>query len=104
MIASGAQLDPPPAGDENEHPEAVDLAIDGDPSTVWYTRTYGTPQFGGLKDGLGYAVTLAEPAPVSTVTLQVRGSGGASRSVRPTRRRPPRAPSSPRRPSHPRPC
>ncbi|WP_298458959.1 hypothetical protein [uncultured Cellulomonas sp.] len=76
VIASGAQLDPPPAGDENEHPEAVPLAIDGDPGTVWYTRTYSTPTFGGLKTGVGYAVTLAEPATVSTVTLDVRGSGG----------------------------
>lgn len=74
-IASGAQLDPPPDGDENEHPEAVDLAIDGDPTTFWYSRTYRSATY-GMKDGIGYAVTLAEPAVVTTVTLAVNGTGG----------------------------
>lgn len=76
VIASAAQLDPPPDGDQNEHPEAVPLAVDGDPATAWFTRTYSSPVFGGLKTGVGYAVTLAEPTTVSTVTLQVRGTGG----------------------------
>jgi hypothetical protein len=76
VIASAAQLDPPPGGDENEHPETVPRAIDGDPATAWATRTYNRPDFGGLKPGVGYAVTLAEPATVSTVTLRVDGSGG----------------------------
>jgi hypothetical protein len=75
-IASAAQVDPPPGGDQNEHPEAVPFAIDGDPSTTWFTRTYNNPSFGGLKPGVGYAVTLAEPATVTTVTLLVQGSGG----------------------------
>jgi hypothetical protein len=76
VIASAAQLDPPPEGDENEHPEAVPRAIDGDPTTTWFTRTYNAPDFAGLKSGVGYAVTLAEPATVTTVTLQVLGTGG----------------------------
>ena len=68
-------LDPPPGGDNNEHPEALDRAIDGDPGTNWYSRTYKSPTY-GMKSGIGYAVTLAEPATVTTVTLTVRGSGG----------------------------
>ena len=76
VIASAQQLDPPPDGDQNEHPEAVPRAIDGDPATAWFTRTYNDPTFGGLKTGVGYAVTLAEPTTVSTVTLQVLGTGG----------------------------
>jgi len=76
VIASGQQLDPPPDGDDNEHPEAVPLAIDGDPATIWFTRTYRSPDFAGIKKGLGYAVNLAEPTTVSTVTLQVKGTGG----------------------------
>lgn len=75
VIASAQMIDPPPEGDDNEHPEAVPLAIDGDPATFWYSRTYESPTY-GMKAGIGYAVTLAQPATVSTVTLVVNGSGG----------------------------
>ena len=76
VIASGQQIDPPPDGDDNEHPEAAPLAVDGDPATSWYTRTYKSPDFAGLKKGIGYGVNLAAPATVTTVTLQVNGTGG----------------------------
>ena len=75
VIASAQMIDPPPGGDQNEHPEAVPLAIDGDPTTKWYSRMYTNPAF-GMKPGIGYAVTLAEPATVTTVTLLVNGAGG----------------------------
>ncbi|PJI91082.1 hypothetical protein [Luteimicrobium subarcticum] len=76
VIAKGAQVDPPPQGDNNEHPEAVENAFDGDIDTYWYTRTYGTPQFGGLKDGVGYEITLEQAAPVSTIVLDTNDTGG----------------------------
>ncbi len=41
VIASAQQIDPPPDGDNNEHPELVGRAIDGDPNTMWVSRTYG---------------------------------------------------------------
>ncbi|GIJ00638.1 hypothetical protein CLV28_1218 [Sediminihabitans luteus] len=78
-IASGEQLDPigQSNGDtEGEHPEAVDLAIDGQPETFWYTRTYATPEFGGLKDGVGYAIELEQKAPVTTIILDTNNTGG----------------------------
>lgn len=75
VIASAQMIDPPPGGDQNEHPEAVPLAIDGDPTTKWYSRMYNNPAF-GMKPGIGYAVTFAEPATVTTVTLLVNGAGG----------------------------
>ncbi|WP_029253854.1 hypothetical protein [Paraoerskovia marina] len=78
-IDDGDQLDPQgeEAGDTaGEHPEAVERAHDGQPETFWYTRTYGSPQFGGLKDGVGYAVELKEPAEVSTVILDTNNTGG----------------------------
>lgn len=75
VIASGQQLDP--QGDDNEHPEAVDLAFDQDPSTYWFTRTYQSTSFAGMgKDGIGFAVMLEEAAPVSTVYLSTNNSGG----------------------------
>lgn len=78
-IKGGDQLDPEGAasGDTTgEHPEAVDRAIDGQPETFWYTRTYGSPEFGGLKDGVGYVVELKEKAEVSTVILDTNNTGG----------------------------
>ncbi|MEP7765735.1 hypothetical protein [Sanguibacter sp. 25GB23B1] len=74
VIASGAQLDP--LGDNNEHPELQDAAIDGDSTTSWYTRSFNSSQFGGYKTGIGYAVTLAQPADVSTVFLTTNSIGG----------------------------
>lgn len=74
-IAGGQMVDPPPGGDENEHPELAPLAVDGDPATVWYSRTYRSPTY-GMKPGIGFAITLAEPATVTTVTLVTRSTGG----------------------------
>ena len=51
------------------------LAIDGDPTTKWYSRMYNNPDF-GMKPGIGYAVTLQVPATVTTVTLTTGGTGG----------------------------
>ncbi|WP_402463773.1 protein kinase family protein [Isoptericola aurantiacus] len=75
IIESGSQLDPYSDG---EHPEAVELAYDSDPSTFWYTRTYyNDPAWGGFKPGAGFDVVLREPAPVSAVELNTNSSGGA---------------------------
>ncbi|GHG48987.1 hypothetical protein GCM10011331_11170 [Flavimobilis marinus] len=75
VIASGDQLDP--QGDDNEHPEAVDRAIDLDPTTYWYTRTYNSATYAGLgKSGVGYTIELEEAAPVSTIYLSTNNSGG----------------------------
>jgi hypothetical protein len=77
VIESGDQLDPLVDGD-GEHPEAVELAYDADPSTFWYTRTYrNNPVWGGFKTGAGYVVNLREPAPVSKIQLQTNSEGGA---------------------------
>lgn len=75
VIASAQQIDPPPQGDNNEHPEAVDRAIDEDPESYWFSRTYASPTY-GMKPGIGYAVTLAEPAQVRSVTLHTNSVGG----------------------------
>ncbi|HMO10805.1 MAG TPA: hypothetical protein PKB06_04735, partial [Actinotalea sp.] len=76
VITGALQIDPPPTGDNNEHPELVGAAIDGDPSTRWYSRTYASPTY-GMKPGIGFAVTLQEPAVVSTVTVQTTVTGGS---------------------------
>lgn len=75
-VAKGAvALDP--HGDNNEHPELQDLLVDGDATTAWYSRTYKTPDFGGInKSGIGVAVTLEQKALVSSVLVSSTNKGG----------------------------
>ncbi|UZN03360.1 protein kinase family protein [Cellulomonas sp. S1-8] len=73
-IASILTFDPTdPAG---ERVENVELAIDGDPATFWFSYTYNRPDFGGLKEGIALELTLAAETEVSGVTLRVNGTGG----------------------------
>ncbi len=59
-----------PQGDGVENPTERGLAIDGDPSTAWYTEVYQvTPEFGGLKDGVGLILRLTEPSLVSELVV-----------------------------------
>jgi hypothetical protein len=64
-----------PYGD-GERPQNAEWAIDGDPTTYWYTYTYASPDFGGLKPGVGFQMTLAGLAPVHQVHLVANGRGG----------------------------
>ncbi len=57
VIATAAAFDPPP-GSGSEHDAEVVNLTDGNPATTWATEQYGTPQFGGLKTGVGVIVTL----------------------------------------------
>jgi hypothetical protein len=75
VIAGAAQIGPA-ANCQGEQPEAAPLAVDGDPTTFWFTCTYRAPDFGGLREGVGIAVTLREPAPVSKITLLTNSTGG----------------------------
>jgi len=73
VIASGDQIDPEGDG---QHPEAVDLAYDSDPSTFWFTQWFASPDFAGLRSGIGYVIKLEEPAPVTSIDLNTNSSGG----------------------------
>jgi serine/threonine-protein kinase len=64
-----------PEGDDTEHPEIVDRAIDGDTSTSWTTERYDASDFGGLKSGVGLQLDLAEASDVSFVELDTEESG-----------------------------
>jgi len=77
-IASGGLLDPDVTdpNDVGEKPEAAPLAIDGDPTTFWYTFSYNSAVFGGNKSRTGYTVTLKEPATVRRVVLDTNNTGG----------------------------
>jgi hypothetical protein len=74
VIASATTIDP--SDDDGEHQEDVAKAYDSDPATFWYTQTYKRDDFAGLKDGVGYAITLTTTTTVSTVTLHSNSTGG----------------------------
>ncbi len=77
-IAAGGLLDPDVANpdDIGEKPEAVPLAVDGDPTTFWYTFSYNTAAFGGNKTKTGYTFTLDEEATVQRIVLDTNNTGG----------------------------
>ncbi|WP_235856760.1 murein biosynthesis integral membrane protein MurJ [Occultella glacieicola] len=72
-FVSAQSLDPASGVGDNE--DTAGRAIDGDPATTWNSLRYNNPNY-GIKDGLGFVVTLEEPALITTVTLDVHGSGG----------------------------
>ncbi|MHA7134505.1 protein kinase family protein [Oerskovia turbata] len=77
-IASSGLLDPDVTdpNDIGEKPEAVPFAIDGDPSTFWYTFSYNSAAFGGKKTKTGYTITLEDPATVQRIVLSTNNTGG----------------------------
>jgi hypothetical protein len=58
-----------PGGDGDENNELTDLAIDGDTSTSWNSRTYLADNWGNLKDGVGLAIDLGDSQSVSEVDV-----------------------------------
>ncbi|VTR76327.1 putative peptidoglycan biosynthesis protein MviN [Cellulomonas hominis] len=74
VIAGVTTIDP--SDGDGEHEELVGRLVDGDPATTWYTHTYNRPDFAGFKDAVGLVITLQAPATVTSVTLDVNGSGG----------------------------
>lgn len=61
--------------DDGDHPELASSIVDNDPATTWRSRYFTQNTF---EEGTQVAVllTLAEPAVVSEITLNVVGSGG----------------------------
>lgn len=74
-VAQAGTLDPRPDGNGEENDDRAGRAVDGDPDSVWTTKTYND-QFGptGLKDGVGLLLELAEPGELAEVAVTVRGS------------------------------
>jgi serine/threonine protein kinase len=70
-LQAADDFDPPP-GDNEEHSEEVDLAIDRNPTTAWSTETYTTDDLG--KPGVGLYVDAGKP--VTASALEVRSNTG----------------------------
>jgi eukaryotic-like serine/threonine-protein kinase len=68
-----------PQGDGSEHSYTAGNATDGNPSTYWNTEKYATPQFGGLKSGLGLVVDAGKAVKLSRLTVHTTTGGFTAR-------------------------
>ena len=59
-----------PEGDGIEHDEATDRVLDGNPDTFWYTESYDTRLFGGIKTGVGLVIEFEEPTRVEALRIR----------------------------------
>lgn len=73
----GVELFAEGSDSEPDNADQMDRVTDGDPGTFWSTQHYTSPQYGGLKDGVGVRLDLAEESTLSTVAVTTaRNSGG----------------------------
>ncbi len=79
-ITAATLFNPQDSDPENE--AAVPLTFDGDPTTAWSTVTYrGSPDFAGLKDGVGIVYDLGSEQALAAVTVTTT-TPGATMEVR----------------------
>ncbi|MFL5910117.1 MAG: serine/threonine-protein kinase, partial [Gaiellaceae bacterium] len=64
-----------PQGDPDSHANTASAATDGDPSTYWYTQTYFSADFGGLKQGLGLVVDAGRAVKLGSLTVHTPTPG-----------------------------
>lgn len=76
-VVNVEDFDPPPQGNGSENPNQARLAVDGRPGTAWKTVAYNSPQFGGLKPGVGLVLDLGGPETVRQVKLRLPDEGAS---------------------------
>ena len=72
-LAEAASFDPFGSGGESD--DQLPNLLDDDEATTWRTETYNSAEFGGLKDGVGFYVSLDDTQPVSVVELEIVSEG-----------------------------
>src|SRR5699024_12567941 len=65
-----------------DHTDLQDRLADGDPSTYWSTKHYGSPDYGGLKGGVGMHLHFAETSTFSSVTVTTALNNGGTIELR----------------------
>lgn len=66
------------SGNNEEHSDQVNNAIDGDPATGWSTMQYlGNPKLGGLKPGVGLVLDMGKPVKLGEVEVTFAAAGGS---------------------------
>lgn len=73
-VAEIASFDPPP-GDGSEKDELIANLVDGNVETAWQTEGYNDEFYGKLKPGVGFYVTLREPAAVRSIRFETDLNG-----------------------------
>jgi hypothetical protein len=58
-----------PEGNENQGDGKAKLAFDGDPSTSWESRWFGTPNYNGGRAGVGLVLDLDQTTTIKEVVL-----------------------------------
>jgi hypothetical protein len=71
LIVGGKGFDP--QDDNTESDNRAYLAFDGDPSTKWESRWYGSNTYNGKKEGVGLVLDLAQPTVLHEVTVTLPG-------------------------------
>jgi eukaryotic-like serine/threonine-protein kinase len=74
-VGSADDFDPPP-GDEDEHSEEVELAVDGSPQTAWTTETYQSDTLNN-KPGVGIYLDAGEPVKATELQIKTETPGFA---------------------------
>jgi serine/threonine-protein kinase len=64
-----------PQGNGGEHSSTAPLATDGDASTYWMTESYGSQDFGGLKDGVGLVLDAGSSVKLAQLTVKTPTPG-----------------------------
>jgi eukaryotic-like serine/threonine-protein kinase len=59
----------PSGAHADTHANTASSATDGDPKTYWYTQTYASSDFGGLKSGLGLVLDAGKPKKLKSLTV-----------------------------------
>jgi hypothetical protein len=74
-LASDAAHDYDPQGDDQESPDATQLAIDANPTTVWDTERYDSDFESLGKQGTGLYVDAGSPVPAKRIDLSTSTPG-----------------------------
>lgn len=69
-IVGGKGFDP--EDDNTESDKLVPLSYDGNPTTYWKSRWYGSDSYNGGKSGVGLVLDLAAPSAITEVTVDLR--------------------------------
>jgi serine/threonine protein kinase len=72
-VQSAADFDPPP-GDEDEHGDFVNLAVDGNPNTGWTTETYESETLNN-KPGVGLYLDAGKPVQPTQLDIETATPG-----------------------------
>jgi eukaryotic-like serine/threonine-protein kinase len=74
-LSGGAASEFDPEGDGQET-GTEEQAVDGNPSgTAWSSEHYDTPEFGGLKDGVGLTIDAGEPVAAKSMRIRALTPG-----------------------------